>query len=84
MADVKVYTKSRCPYCNNAKHLLKTKGVSFQEINIETEPEFYEKLKIQTGLRTVPQIFINGKLIGGYTDLAAMNDRGELDALLKS
>ena len=58
-------------------------GGSFQEENIESDPAVYEQLKIQTGLKTVPLIFINGSLIGGYSELAALDDRGELDQLLK-
>lgn len=83
MAKVLMYTKTVCPYCVRAKNLLKSKNISFEEINIESKPpEFYEKLKKQTGWMTVPQIFINDKMIGGYDDLKALDEAGKLDQML--
>jgi glutaredoxin 3 len=84
MSKVVVYTKDRCPYCDRAKALLKAKGVVFEEINLEGRPDELAALKQRTGLMTVPQIFINEKLIGGYTDMAALDQEGRLDPLLKS
>ncbi len=83
MAEVKIYTKDYCPYCRSAKNLFKNKGVQFQEIDLSDKPDEFEALKQQTGLMTVPQIFVNGKLIGGYSDAAALDQKGELDPLLK-
>jgi glutaredoxin 3 len=83
MAKVKVYTTEYCPYCTRAKSLLKSKGIDFEEINLEGKYDELTKLKEKTGWRTVPQIFINEKLIGGYTELAALNNQGKLDELLK-
>ena len=83
MADVKIYSKSYCPYCDRAKSLFKSKNVSYEEISVEDDPQLYSDLKNRTGLMTVPQIFINDKLIGGYTDLKALDDQGGLDPLLK-
>ncbi|MCB0394982.1 MAG: glutaredoxin 3 [Bdellovibrionales bacterium] len=84
MAEVKIYSKDYCPYCDRAKNLLKQKGQGYEEINLENDPEGFEKLKSQTGMRTVPQIFINGKLVGGFQELSALNASGELDRLLGS
>lgn len=83
MAKVLMYTKTVCAYCVRAKNLLKAKNVEFEEINIDHKPpEFYENLKKQTGWMTIPQIFINGKLIGGYDDMKALEASGKLDQLL--
>lgn len=81
-AKVQVYTWTVCPYCVRAKNLLKSKGVAFEEINLDGNDAEFEALKKKTGLKTVPQIFINDKLVGGYTDLAALEQKGELNKLL--
>ncbi|MEI8388868.1 MAG: glutaredoxin 3 [bacterium] len=85
MAKVVAYTVDYCPYCKKAKALLNQKGVDFEDIDItDNEDEMREKLeKIANGRNTVPQIFINDVSIGGYTDLKALNDSGELDKLLE-
>lgn len=84
MAKVLTYTVDYCPYCKKAKALLKEKGVDFEDIDITAnEDEMREKLSGITGGRTtVPQIFINGVHVGGYTDLKALNDSGKLDEML--
>lgn len=82
MAKVVIYSKSYCPFCDRAKALFKAKNVAFEEIKVDDKPEVYEKLKQDTGMMTVPQIFVNDKLIGGYTDLAALDQKGGLDPLL--
>ncbi len=83
MAKVQIYSKSYCPFCDRAKALFKQKGVSYEEISVEEDPNLYTTLKQRTGLMTVPQIFINDELIGGYTDLASLDQKGLLDAKLK-
>lgn len=82
-ANVLIYTKSNCPYCIRAKDLLAQKGVAFKEIYLDDKPEEYATLKQRTGMMTVPQIFINDQLIGGFTDMAALDKDGKLDPLLK-
>lgn len=84
MPKVLIYTKSFCPYCDRAKALLNQKGVPFEEIFLDDKPEEYETLKKRTGMMTVPQIFINDQLVGGYTDLAALDREGKLDVMLKA
>jgi glutaredoxin 3 len=61
---------------------LNGKNLQFVEINLSDKPEALMALKERTGWRTVPQIFIKGKLVGGYTDLAALDEAGELDKIL--
>lgn len=82
MSSVKIYTWTVCPYCDRAKALLKSKGVSYEEINLDGKDDELKELRERTGLRTVPQIFINEELIGGYSDLADLDAKGELDAKL--
>jgi glutaredoxin 3 len=82
MAKVVIYTKSRCPYCVAAKNLFTQKGIKFEEIFMDDKPEEYTRLKARTGMMTVPQIFINDELVGGYTELAALEQDRQLDPLL--
>ncbi|MBT5759056.1 MAG: glutaredoxin 3 [Candidatus Marinimicrobia bacterium] len=75
---IKIYTTSWCPYCNNAKRLLKEKSIEYEEINIEEKGISREELTEITGGRSVPQIVINDKAIGGYDNLVALNQEGKL------
>ncbi len=75
--QIEIYTTSYCPFCDAAKQLLKSRGLDFTEINVD-DPKKKEALKNKTGWRTVPQIFIEGKLIGGYQELAEMDQKGLL------
>ncbi len=84
MSTVKIYSKSYCPYCDRAKALFKSKGVSYDEVMLDDKDDEFMALKQKTGLMTVPQIFINDTLIGGYTDLAALDREGKLDPMLNS
>lgn len=80
--EVIMYTQALCGYCSAARALLKEKGVVFREINITLNAGLRREMQEKSGRRTVPQIFIGGKHIGGYDDLAALEERGELDDLL--
>lgn len=82
MTEVTVYTKIPCPYCERAKILLRNKGVPFQEKLLKTSEEMMA-LKAKTGWMTFPQIFVGEKMIGGYDDMVALDQSGELDRLLK-
>jgi glutaredoxin 3 len=83
VAKVEVYTTAYCPYCRNAKSLLKQKGVAFEEIDVSGDAALREKMiELSGGRRTVPEIFINGKIVGGYDELRALEDEGKLDPLL--
>ncbi|MGJ8610522.1 MAG: glutaredoxin 3 [Yoonia sp.] len=84
MATVEIYTTSICGYCHRAKTLLSSKGVSFVEVDVMADPSRRaEMTQRANGGRTVPQIFIDKKHIGGSDDLAALERAGKLDALLK-
>lgn len=83
MAKIEVYTTNYCPYCVRAKDLLKRKGQSFDEVDVTDDMGLREKLVEKAGgRRTVPQIFIDDQLIGGFDDLDKLNKSGRLDDLL--
>jgi len=79
---VRIYTTRSCPYCVRAKRLLERKKVPYQEIDVSWDDAEREKLIRSTGRRTVPQIFIGERHVGGSDDLHALEERGELDGLL--
>lgn len=83
MPSVEVYTTPICPYCWRAKRLLDSKNVNYTEINLWTEKaRRQEMVERADGRTSVPQIFIDGKGIGGSDELAALDQAGKLDALL--
>ena len=81
MAEIEIYSSLRCPFCHRAKKLLSDKGVSFKEIEVDAALRD-EMVKRSNGARTVPQIFIDGKHIGGSDELAALDRAGGLDQML--
>ncbi|TVQ80157.1 MAG: glutaredoxin [Bradymonadales bacterium] len=83
MKAVKVYTKTFCPFCDRAKALLKARGISFSEENLDSEPEKAKALFERTGFRTVPQIFFGEDCIGGFQELAQLDAEQNLVDLLK-
>lgn len=83
MAEVLVYVKSWCPFCHRALALLGSKGASPEVVDVEYEADrFPEMVQRAFGRRTVPQIFIDGRHIGGNDDLQALDGLGQLDPLL--
>ena len=83
MAEIVVYTKPGCPYCYAALSLLKKKGAAYTEIVASNDPEKKAEMVEKSGGRmTFPQIFIDGRHIGGSDDIHALDRDGELDALL--
>lgn len=83
MANVEIYSSPLCGYCHAAKRLLNSKGVSFVEIDVFSNPKRKpEMIQRANGGRTVPQIFINGKHVGGSDELHALERSGKLDPLL--
>ncbi len=83
MANIVMYTSAVCPYCINAERLLASKGVTeITKIRVDLQPEKREEMIAQTGRRTVPQIFIDDRHIGGFDDLRALDLAGGLDPLL--
>ena len=85
MAKVELYTTTFCPFCVRAKSLLKSKGVSFVEIDVTDDDALRAKMvELSGGRRSVPEIFINDKIVGGYDELKALDDAGQLDPMLAS
>jgi len=83
MANVVMYTSAVCPYCMNAERLLASKGVKeINKIRVDLQPEKRHEMIEKTGRRTVPQIFIDDRHIGGFDDLRALDLAGGLDPLL--
>lgn len=84
MANIEIYISFTCPFCHRAKALLKQKGVDFTEHNVTLGGALKaEMIKRANGARTVPQIFIDDKHIGGCDDLFALDSNGKLDPLIK-
>ena len=79
MNRVQIYTTRWCGYCVRAKALLDGKGIPYEEVSLDDEPDFRRKLKDITGGWTVPQILIDGTPIGGYTELWRLDKSGALD-----
>jgi len=85
MAEVIIYTTNYCPYCVKAKDLLKAKGAEYKEIDVTGNDKAREELTAKAnGMKTVPQIFINGRHIGGYDMTAELDKEGKLDELLRA
>ncbi len=85
MAHIVIYTTPTCPYCNAAKALLNRKGAAFEEISVAGDPEGRARMtELAGGRSTVPQIFIDGRHIGGCDDLHALDRAGDLDPLLSA
>ena len=82
MAEVVIYSTKVCPYCVKAKMLLQKKGAEFSEIDVNSDEIRDEMVAKAGGRRTVPQIFIGDKHIGGFDDLHALDAQGGLDELL--
>jgi glutaredoxin 3 len=83
MPKIIMYSSTVCPYCINAERLLKSKGVTeIEKINVDAAPELRQQMMEKTGRRTVPQIYIDDRHIGGFDDLRALDLAGGLDPLL--
>jgi glutaredoxin 3 len=84
MARIEVYTTPSCAYCVRAKRLLQERGLAYEEFDVAHDDELRESVMQRSGRRTVPQIFIDGKSIGGYEELAEMDASGELATLTQA
>jgi glutaredoxin 3 len=83
MARVLMYTTAVCPYCIRAEQLLRRKGIEdIEKVRVDLRPDLRVAMTEKTGKRTVPQIYINDQYVGGYDDLAALDQAGGLDDLL--
>lgn len=85
-AAVKVYTTPICPYCSNAKQLLKSKGVEYEEIGMHdmSREERAALMQKTNNYRTVPQIFVGETFVGGFDELNKLNQEGKLDEMLNA
>ncbi len=84
MKDVVVYTAPACPYCVRAKELLTRRNVPFKEIALSWDDESgWKEAERRSGMKTMPQIFVGEKCVGGYTELAALDQAGELMKLIQ-
>jgi glutaredoxin 3 len=81
--DIVIYLTGWCPYCERARALLSKKSLAFREIDVNDGPKLREEMIARSGRRTVPQIFIGEKHVGGCDDLLALDASGELDRLLQ-
>ncbi|HYD99625.1 MAG TPA: glutaredoxin 3 [Alphaproteobacteria bacterium] len=85
MAQVEIYTSPFCGYCARAKRLLEQKGVQYREYDVMAEPQLRSQMvERANGGRTVPQIFIDGRHVGGCDDIHALDAAGKLDPLLQA
>lgn len=84
MQPVVIYSSDWCPYCIRAKQLLTHKGVTFNEIKVDGQPDARAEMTRKAGRTSVPQIWIGGRHVGGCDDLYALERAGKLDALLKA
>lgn len=83
MKKITIYTTNVCPYCVRAKALLDSKGLKYEEINVEDAKAREKMLERSGGMRTVPQIFIGDVHVGGSDDLHALEKEGKLDKMVK-
>lgn len=82
-AEIIIYTKDYCPYCDAVKNFLTQKGVGFEEIDVtHDEVKYQEMLKLAAPRRTVPQVVINGQCIGGFDDTKKLDQESKLEPLL--
>jgi len=83
MPKVILYSKDYCAFCRHAKALLTSKGAEFEEINIENDESLQEEVRRKSGRWTVPQIFVDGKPLGGFEEIRELDASGELDRILE-
>jgi glutaredoxin 3 len=82
VVNVIMYATRFCPYCMRARRLLKKKGIEYEEISVSGDNILWAEMEEKSGRNTVPQIFINDQAVGGFDDIAALNQAGKLDSML--
>ena len=82
-AEVIMYSTRFCPYCIRARYLLESKNVTYTDIGVDARPDLRREMMERSGRHTVPQIWIGGQHVGGYDDLARLEQQGRLDEMLK-
>lgn len=81
-ARIRIYGTAYCSYCMAARMLLKKKGLDFEEVFVDREASLRQEMESLSGKRSVPQIFVDGRPIGGFDELYALDRSGELDRML--
>jgi len=81
--NVVVYSKDNCPFCVGVKNLLEGKNVTFKEVNVSSDQAALDEIVKKTGHQTVPQVFVDGRFIGGFQELQALDQSGKLDQILR-
>lgn len=81
MSEIKMFSTDPCPFCTQAKALLESRGLSFEEINLSKDPEGRAELAARTGMMTFPQVFVGEELIGGFSELQEADRSGRLAEL---
>ena len=84
MTHIEIYTKDWCPFCHRAKALLRSQDLSFEEIDVTTDAQREQEMVLRSERRSVPQIFIGTRHIGGFDDLSALQDSGELYRIIEA
>lgn len=82
MPAIQIYTSQLCGYCQRARRLLDRKGVEYEEIRVDIEPERWHEMVARSGRDTVPQLFVGERHVGGFEDMVDLDLDGELDPLL--
>ena len=82
MTEVVLYGTRLCPFCTAARRLLTARGLTFQDVPVDNDPELRASVMARSSRNTVPQIWIGDRHVGGYTELRALEDNGELDGLV--
>jgi len=83
-AKVIVYTLNYCPYCYRVKELLKKKGIAFEEVDFTQNDSLREEVAKKSGQSTAPQVFVDGKPIGGYAEVKRLDEQGLLEKAIRS
>jgi glutaredoxin 3 len=81
MSEIRMYSTEPCPYCSQAKALLESRGLEFEEVNLSKDPEGRAELAARTGMMTFPQVFVGDELIGGFNELQQADASGRLAEL---
>ena len=84
MTHIEIYTKGWCPFCHQAKALLRSEDLSFEEIDVTIDTEHEREMVLRSGRRSVPQVFIGTRHVGGFDDLSALHDNGELYRIIET
>ncbi len=84
MTHIEIYTKDWCPFCHRAKALLRSEELSFNEIDVTIDAEREREMVLRSRRRSVPQIFIGTNHVGGFDDLSALHDSGELYRIIET